>query len=106
MNNFKTEIDELECKRRNAEYQFKRTKIDMKKECWNKKYDLDSARLDQTIKLKEMVKEIIDKYKWTLKDIDNKDVENAIHYSGNEIFMDMHNEDMIEIKKELFGDEK
>ncbi len=49
----------------------------------------------------EEFEKMIEKYKWKLKDIDNKDIDNAIHYSGNEVFMDLHNEDLEELKQQL-----
>jgi len=47
------------------------------------------------------INEIIDKFMWKMKDVDNKRVEEAKHYSGDEVFMDMHNEDLEELKQAL-----
>ena len=50
--------------------------------------------------------EIINKFKWRLKDINNKEIEQAIHYSGNEVFMEIHNEDLNNLKQKIKGEEK
>lgn len=51
--------------------------------------------------LLEDVLDFIDKFKWKLKDVNNKEINEAIHYTGYEVFMDMHNENLEELKTQL-----
>jgi hypothetical protein len=54
----------------------------------------------------EEVKRKVRKIRWTTRDVNNKELDEAIHYSGNEVFMEMHNGDLDELLEELDNEQR
>jgi hypothetical protein len=44
---------------------------------------------------------MIDEFEWKLNDVNNKWIEEAVYYNGNEVFMEKHNESLDMLKDKL-----